>query len=363
MPNRGETQEIRKLKVDLIQLGSAFGDSSWERSYYLDLETGKVVMIADEIRWELERIYEEEYDPEAEEPIDLADALQRRDLPEWRREALLEAERVEAEYNTRYISVSQPRSNEDYRDMERFIATVEDDRLRDRLWRAISGRGAFRYFRDVLYDHPRERERWFEFKDAQVQRRITRWLESEGIEPIFESPPAPEPSRPSPPPRARLIDEVLTFVRSVARAHHGGPLPGVTRIALIGSLTTDEPDPEDAELLVTVTDDADLAPLARLARKLQGHAQSFRRGGEVFLADPDGNYLGRTCPWKKCGPGIHAACDALHCGRRPYLHDDLEAVQLDKSLIAAPPIELWPQVEARVSPPEDIEQGLIAPLG
>jgi len=75
-------------------------------------------------------------------------------------------------------------------------------------------------------------------------------------------------------------------------------LPGVLRIALIGSLTTDEPDPKDADLLVTVADDADLAPLATLGRKLQGHAQSFNRGGEVFLADPRGNYLGRTCPWK-----------------------------------------------------------------
>lgn len=362
MSNRGENQEIRKLKVNLIQLESAFQDASWERGYYLDLQTGKVATITDEVRRELEWIYEEEYDPETEEPIDLAAILQQRDLPAWRREALLEADRVEAEYNTRYISIRQPHSHEGYRDMERFISTVENDHLRERLWRAISGRGAFRYFKDVLYDHPNERERWFEFKDTRVQRRITRWLESEGIEPVFETPPAPEPSPPSPPARARLIDEVLLFVRSVLRAHRGGPLPGVTRIALIGSLTTDEPDPTDADLLVTVTDDADLAPLATLARKLQGHAQSFRRGGDVFLADPAGNYLGRTCPWKKCGPGIRMRCDALHCGRRPYLHDDFEAVQLDDNLIAAPAIELWPEIVARAPIPEDVEQGLIVPL-
>jgi hypothetical protein len=136
----------------------------------------------------------------------------------------------------------------------------------------------------------------------------------------------------------------------------------VTRIALIGSLATDEPDPKDADLLVTVTDNTDLAPMAKLARKLQGHAQSFNRGGDVFLADPQGNYLGRTCPWKRCGPGIRISCDALHCGRRPYLHDDLETVRLSEDLIAAPPIELWPQVVRRVSVPEDVEQGLILPL-
>ncbi len=208
----------------------------------------------------------------------------------------------------------------------------------------------------MLADYSRERERWFEFKDDRMRQRILDWLESEGIEAIIEPPPAIEPSSPLPPARARLIAEVLAFVRAASQ------LPGVTCIALIGSLTTDEPDPEDADLLVTVTDDADLAPLATLARKLQGHAQSFNRGGEVFLADPHGNYLGRTCPWKRCGPGIRASCDALHCGQRLYLHDDLEAIQLPKSLVAAPPIELWPQVVARVPIPEDVEQGLTGPL-
>ena len=122
------------------------------------------------------------------------------------------------------------------------------------------------------------------------------------------------------------------------------------RIALIGSLTTPEPSPKDVDLLVTVTDDMDLAPLAKAARQLNGRAmQTGRsRGGDVFLADVGGNYLGRTCLWKECGPGIRQSCDALHCGQRHYLHDDLRAIKLQPALIQAPPIELWPAVVARV---------------
>jgi len=56
------------------------------------------------------------------------------------------------------------------------------------------------------------------------------------------------------------------------------------------------------------------------------------------------------------------SCDALHCGQRPYLHDDLATVRLDKHLIAVPPLELWPQVVARVLVPQDVEQGLIGQL-
>ena len=93
--------------------------------------------------------------------------------------------------------------------------------------------------------------------------------------------------------RVQLLEAALTFVRSAAC------LPGVKRIALIGSLTTPEPSPKDIDVLVSVTDDMSLAPLAKAARQLNGRAmQSGRsRGGDVFLADVGGNYLGRTCPW------------------------------------------------------------------
>jgi hypothetical protein len=156
--------------------------------------------------------------------------------------------------------------------------------------------------------------------------------------------------------RTQLVAEVLAFVLGASK------LPGISQIALIGSLTTRKLDPKDADLLVTVTDDAHLEPLAQLGRKLQGHATALGRGGEVFLVDAQNTYLGRICPWKECAPSIRMRCDALHCGQRAYLHDDLEAIQLKSSLIAAPPLELWPEVLARVSIPQDIEQGLIALL-
>jgi hypothetical protein len=345
---------MRKIKMSLGELKYAFEDASWETSRYLDLETGQVVEIMDETRRELERIYEA-HDPE-EQPFDLAKILQQQDLPEWQQQMLLEADQVEAQYGSRYIGVSHADPHEGYRDMEDFVVTVEDERLQDQLWRAISGRGAFRCFKDVLAGHFREQERWYAFKDARLEQRVLDWLASEDIEPIIEPSPVEESGSLLPSKRARLIAEVLHFVRAA------GKLPGVLRIALIGSLTTDEPNPKDADMLVTVTDDADLAPLAKLGRKLQGHAQGFNRGGEVFLADPEGNYLGRTCPWKRCGPGIRASCDALHCGRRHYLHDDLEAICLAKDLIAAPPLELWPEIVMRVPLPEDVEQALIVPL-
>jgi hypothetical protein len=150
--------------------------------------------------------------------------------------------------------------------------------------------------------------------------------------------------------------EVVQFVVDASR------LSGVLRIALIGSLTTDKADPKDADLLVTVDDDASLVPLARLSRRIQGRAQSIGRGGEVFLSDTDHGYIGRVCPWRECGAGIRMSCDALNCGRRPYLHDDLATIELDEVLVREPPVELWPEVKVRRAIPTDLEKEVLAQL-
>jgi len=150
--------------------------------------------------------------------------------------------------------------------------------------------------------------------------------------------------------RHSLLDGLRRFVvasRNVA---------GVRRIALVGSIVTAKPDPKDIDVLVVVTDDADLAPLALHARRLQGNAQSFNRGADVFLADERGNYIGRTCRWKDCRPGIRQSCDARHCGRRAHLHDDLDALTLSTKVVAAPPVTLWPVVERRGQLPPDLEE-------
>jgi predicted nucleotidyltransferase len=154
--------------------------------------------------------------------------------------------------------------------------------------------------------------------------------------------------------RKELLDGLRRFVVSVRQ------MSGVQRIAILGSIVTTKPDPKDIDVLVVVADDADLAPLAMCARRLQGHAQSFNRGADVFLADQRGTYIGRTCHWKDCRPGVRRSCDALHCGRRPYLHDDLDAITLNSTLVHAPPVTVWPYVERRGQLPADVDEVVAA---
>ncbi|MDN5931563.1 MAG: nucleotidyltransferase domain-containing protein [Pseudonocardia sp.] len=72
-------------------------------------------------------------------------------------------------------------TREGYHDMEDFAAVVPDRRVSGLLERAIVGRGAFRRFKDVLFDLPELREQWFRFRDARARRRALDWLEDVGL--------------------------------------------------------------------------------------------------------------------------------------------------------------------------------------
>lgn len=329
----GDEGSERRLRISLSDLEMGFDMPEDMGRNYLDLETGKVVCV-----------------PPGDGFADFDDE-------EAEEAGILDAEAIEEGYGTRYIALPPEDKREAYRGMEAFAAAVTDPELRSRLWDALQGRGAFRRFDDVLHSEPREENRYREFTRERFRERVLAWIEEEGIDvevvddrPVYQ----PEPDRLDP--RPKMIEESLGFTRKARQ------LPGVLRIALIGSLVTDKAGPKDVDLLVTVADDMDLEPLAALGRKLQGRMQNISRGGEVFLADPRGAYLGRTCPWRECRPGIRMSCDALHCGRRPYLHDDLQVVKLDAALVVAPPVELWPEVKARVPVPDDLERGLLEPL-
>jgi hypothetical protein len=158
------------------------------------------------------------------------------------------------------------------------------------------------------------------------------------------------------PVREFLLREALHFVRAASR------MAGVRRIALIGSMLTDKPEPKDIDLLVTVEAQCDLAPLAAAGRRLKGRAQGLNRGADIFLADPEGHYIGRTCTWRECAPGIRRACQAQHCGRRHFLNDDLQVVKLSSELILSPVLELWPDNMRREALPRDVEAILVRPF-
>jgi hypothetical protein len=83
-----------------------------------------------------------------------------------------------------YLRVDPVSSREQYRWMERFIATVEESEFRNKLLHAIDGKGAFRRFKDVLMSYPVDRERWFQFRSERLRSCMESWLTAHGIKAV-----------------------------------------------------------------------------------------------------------------------------------------------------------------------------------
>ncbi len=80
----------------------------------------------------------------------------------------------------RWLVVHGEGSREGYRDMERFIASVEDPGRAERLAVALRGRGAFRRFKDELACWPGELEQWHAFSEERQRGRARSWLAASG---------------------------------------------------------------------------------------------------------------------------------------------------------------------------------------
>jgi len=141
----------KSLKIDLDELCNAMEDHSFGNDYYLDLETGEILFVSEYME---------------DEGIEIEN-------------------RIEEEYE-RYELIPQTESYEAYRDMEDFIATINDEHLVDLLEVAIQGKGAFRRFKDVLLNYPDEEEKWFLFQDDRIEERAREWLNEIGVTLIEE---------------------------------------------------------------------------------------------------------------------------------------------------------------------------------
>jgi hypothetical protein len=61
---------------------------------------------------------------------------------------------------------------------------VDNLELRERLERAIDGKGAFRRFKDVLMSYAPERERWFAFRSERLRVFMEAWLGAHALRPV-----------------------------------------------------------------------------------------------------------------------------------------------------------------------------------
>jgi hypothetical protein len=159
-PEASDIDTGMRVKIDKILEGMEFqSDTS---ASYLNRRTGEVVTVSDEYR-----------DAAEDDDIDLEERA------DWEREEIrLAGEVLESDD---YIPLPDRFEIDEYRMMERFSLSVDDERIRDELLRAIRGSGAFRRFKDAVHHHG-VAEAWYEFRDRAFEAVAREWCEDNDIE-------------------------------------------------------------------------------------------------------------------------------------------------------------------------------------
>ncbi len=172
------------MKIDMDELLLAMDCGDLEERYHLDKQTGEVILLTGDTECDLDDFLESvgELTGSEEESARFEAWLAESGSPDWQQDELRLRYQMECDDTGRFVTIPAADSRESYHDMEAFIETVDDEKLQNRLWRAVGGRGAFRMLKDTLIDVHDERERWFEFKNDRLRTRALDWLESINIQ-------------------------------------------------------------------------------------------------------------------------------------------------------------------------------------
>lgn len=145
-----------KLKdvIEALEMTTDFG------SFFLDRRTGEIEMITDEV-WSAA-----EYD----EPIS--------DYPEWQHELILKAREIQS--TDHFIDLPDHFDINSYDIMAEFCHEYPNRRISESLSSAIRGTGAFRRFKDLIFDLGIQDE-WNRYERQSFEDIAVAWLEAEGI--------------------------------------------------------------------------------------------------------------------------------------------------------------------------------------
>lgn len=172
---------MKNHKIDFDEIQKAMEDIGREAfDYFLDTETGDVIILSEDILQKAGAIIAENCDEDlsAYEAIEFDEDVE---LPEWAEDEVELALDVFINHETRYRRIPERRSADVFQAMQGFTAALKNHELRLELEGIIDGKGAFRRFKDILDGYPKERKQWYGYSARRARDEITKWLQAEGI--------------------------------------------------------------------------------------------------------------------------------------------------------------------------------------
>lgn len=144
-----------------------------EGSVYLNKTTGKIVMFTED------DIAVVEMDDELEGELEEANGEDGEEIPDLETRFFQEVRKILAD-DADYLRLPSKFDMDDYQIMERFCLYFPDATVSEVLLGKIRGSGAFRRFKDAIYQYGVEND-WFKYRDEAYKEIAIDWLESQGI--------------------------------------------------------------------------------------------------------------------------------------------------------------------------------------
>ncbi|MFQ5753453.1 MAG: UPF0158 family protein [bacterium] len=148
----------KPVKLDAII--DAIDFQSEERHSYFSKKRGEVVTVSNE-----------EFDAVEENlPIE--------EFPDWQKEQIKIAQEILETDD--YIALPDACEIDEYRMMEQFCLSLEDEKLRDTMYYSIKGRGAFRRFKDNI-DRYAVADEWYKYREEAFKEIAIEWCQEHNI--------------------------------------------------------------------------------------------------------------------------------------------------------------------------------------
>ncbi|MDP2926218.1 MAG: UPF0158 family protein [Nanoarchaeota archaeon] len=87
-------------------------------------------------------------------------------------------EKLESINEEKFLIIPERTSNEDYLVMELFVYEIaeKDFQLSDKFYDVIHKSKPFKRFKEILDEYPELKDKWFKFREKQIQNDVINWL-------------------------------------------------------------------------------------------------------------------------------------------------------------------------------------------
>lgn len=151
------------MQVKLEEIIEGMESQSEENRPFLNLKTGVVVYVSREALWIAEEDVEED-----------------EDLPEWQRDEVKIAYDIVENFGN-YATLPSEFDIHEYDIMESFCYSLSDQNQMNILLNSIRGRGAFRRFKDNIYELGIS-DQWYGYRDNRYKEIAISFCESHNID-------------------------------------------------------------------------------------------------------------------------------------------------------------------------------------